>query len=143
MVYDRGVPRRRGKETLMNRLFTAVLAVALGATAVHAQAPAKAKADAAPVREFKSVNIEVKGNKIWTPGTFIVKKGDHVKITLINTASAIHAFAIDGYPVNVQVNFADKDNTKTVEFNADKAGIFRIYCSMHAGHVGGQLLVLE
>jgi nitrosocyanin len=124
----------------MNRLYTAVLAVALGGAAVYAQAPAK---DAAPVREFKSVNIEVKGNKIWTPSFFVVKKGDHVKITLINAASAIHAFAIEGYDVNVQVNFADKDNTKVVEFNADKAGIFRIYCSMHAGHVGGQLLVLE
>ena len=125
----------------MNRLLIAVLAVALGAIAVRAQAPAKAAA--APVREFTSVNIETKGNKIWTPGTFIVKKGDHVKITLINTATAIHAFAIDGYDVNVQVNFADKDNTKTVEFDATKAGIFRVYCSMHPGHVGGQLLVLE
>ena len=125
----------------MNRLLIAVLTVALGAIAVRAQ-PA-AKADAAPVREFKSVNIEVKGNKIWTPSTFIVKKGDHVKIKLVNLASAIHAFAIEGYDVNVQVNFADKDNTKVVEFNADKAGIFRVYCSMHAGHVGGQLVVLE
>jgi nitrosocyanin len=125
----------------MNRLLTVLLAAALGVVAVHAQ-PA-AKADAAPVREFKSINIEVKGNKIWTPSFFVVKKGDHVKITLVNTASAIHAFAIDGYPVNVQVNFADKDNTKVVEFDADKAGIFRIYCSMHPGHVGGQLLVLE
>ncbi|MFI5349022.1 MAG: cupredoxin domain-containing protein [Elusimicrobiota bacterium] len=125
----------------MNRLSIVLLAAALGAVAVHAQ-PA-AKADAAPVREFKSVNIEVKGNKIWTPSTFIVKKGDHVKITLINTASAIHAFAIDGYDVNVQVNFADKDNTKVVEFDANKPGIFRVYCSMHPGHVGGQLLVLE
>lgn len=127
----------------MKYLFTAVLAAALGAAAVHAQGDAPAKAGAAPVREFKSVNIEVKGNKIWTPSTFIVKKGDHVKITLINTASAVHAFAIDGYDVNVQVNFADKDNTKVVEFTADKAGIFRVYCSMHPGHVGGQLLVLE
>ena len=125
----------------MKRLLTVSLAVALGAALVRAQAPAKA--DAAPVREFKSVNVEVKGNKIWTPATFIVKKGDHVKITLVNTASAIHAFAIEGYDVNVQVNFDEKDNTKIVEFNADKAGIFRIYCSMHAGHVGGQLLVLE
>ncbi len=124
----------------MNRLFTAVLvlAAAFGAAAVFA-----ADAPAGPVREFTSVNIEVKGNKIWTPSTFIVKKGDHVKIKLINTASAIHAFAIEGYDVNVQVNFADKDNKKVVEFTADKAGIFRIYCSMHPGHVGGQLLVLE
>jgi nitrosocyanin len=121
----------------MNRLFTVILAAALGAVIVHAQ-PA-----AAPVREFKSVATEFKGNKIWTPATFVVKKGDHVKITLINTLSAIHAFAIEGYDVNVQVNFVDKDNTKVVEFNADKAGIFRIYCSMHAAHIGGQLVVLE
>jgi nitrosocyanin len=133
----------------MNRLFTVSLTLALGAALVRAQAPAPApapapaKADAAPVREFKSINIEVKGNKIWTPSTFVVKKGDKVKITLVNTASAIHAFAIEGYDVNVQVNFADGDNTKVVEFNADKAGIFRVYCSMHAGHVGGQLIVLE
>jgi nitrosocyanin len=125
----------------MNRLLTVALAAALGAAVVHAQAPAKA--DAAPVREFKSVNIEVKGTKIWTPSVFIVKKGDKVKITLTNLASAVHAFAIDGYDVNVQVNNAEKDNTKVVEFTADKAGLFRIYCSMHPGHVGGQLLVLE
>ena len=125
----------------MNRLLTAMLAVALGAAVVRAQAPVKA--DAAPVREFKSVNIQVKGEKIWTPSFFVVKKGDKVKITLVNLASGIHAFAIEGYPVNVQVDNAEKDNTKVVEFTADKAGIFRIYCSMHAGHVGGQLLVLE
>jgi nitrosocyanin len=141
MVYDSRVPRRSGRETLMNRLCIVLLAAALGAVAVHAQ-PA-AKAASAPVREFKSVNIEVKGNKIWTPATFIVKKGDHVKITLINTASAVHAFAIDGYDVNVQVNNAENDNTKVVEFDATKPGIFRIFCSMHPGHVGGQLLVLE
>lgn len=118
-----------------------VLALALSAAAVvRAEEAAK---PAAPVREFKSINIETKGNKLWVPSTFIVKKGDHVKITLVNTATGVHAFAIDGYPVNVQVNFAAKDNTKVVEFDADKAGIFRIYCSMHPGHVGGQLLVLE
>jgi len=123
-------------KTLMSVLFVASLAVA-------ARAAAPAKPAASPVREFKTVNIEVKGNKIWTPSFFVVKKGDKVKITLVNAASGLHAFAIEGYPVDVQVNNAEGDNTKTVEFTADKAGIFRIYCSMHAGHVGGQLLVLE
>ncbi len=123
----------------MKRLMTVSFVLALGAVLVRAEAPAAA----APVREFKTVNIEVKGEKIWTPSFFVVKKGDKVKITLVNAASAIHAFAIDGYPVNVQVNNAEKDHTKVVEFTADKAGIFRIYCSMHPGHVGGQLLVLE
>lgn len=123
-------------KNLLSVLFVAALAVA-------ARAAAPAKPASAPVREFKTVNIEVKGNKIWTPSFFVVKKGDKVKITLVNAASGLHAFAIEGYPVDVQVNNAEGDNMKTVEFTADKAGIFRIYCSMHAGHVGGQLLVLE
>jgi nitrosocyanin len=130
----------------MNRANLAALVVAVAAAVAYAQAPAAAPAAAAaaPVREFKSVNIEVKGNKIWTPSFFVVKKGDKVKITLINTApSGVHAFGIEGYGINVSVNNAENDNTKVVEFTADKAGIFRIYCPIHAGHVGGQFLVLE
>lgn len=120
-----------------------VAAIVRAQTPAPAAAPAKAEA-AGPVREFKSVNIEVKGNKIWTPSFFVVKKGDKVKITLINTApSGVHAFGIEGYGINVSVNNADNDNTKVVEFTADKAGIFRIFCPIHPGHVGGQLLVLE
>ena len=125
----------------MKKLLTVVFAAAFGAALVRAQAPAKPAA--APAREFKSVNIEVKGNKIWTPSFFVVKKGDKVKITLINTASAVHAFAIDGYPVDVQVNNAEGDNSKVVEFTADKAGLFKTYCQLHPAHVTGQLLVLE
>ena len=124
----------------MKRFAFAVVAAALAASSYAAEA---AKSGA-PVRELKSVNIEVKGTKIWTPSFFAVKKGDKVKITLINLAeSGVHAFSIEGYDVNASVNNKEGDNSKTVEFVADKAGIFRIYCSMHAGHVGGQLLVLE
>ena len=125
----------------MNRFAAAALAVVLAVPVVLA---ADAAAPAAPVREFKVVNIEVKGTKISTPATLIVKKGDHVKITLVNLAeSGVHAFAIDGYGINAAVNNKEGDNTKVVEFTADKAGLFRIFCSMHPGHVGGQLLVLE
>src|SRR5262245_31059587 len=103
----------------------AVLAVspAVAADAHDAHAGHAAAATAAPAagkvdREFKSVNIEVKGNKIWTPSTFIVKKGERVRITLINTApSGVHAFAIDGYAgTEAQVNNQEGDNSKTVEF---------------------------
>ena len=125
---------------------TVLASLVLAASAVHA---AETKAPAAPaaaaVREFKSVNIEIAGNKLWTPSVFIVKKGDKVKITLINTApSGVHAFSIEGIPgTEAVVNNKEGDNTKVVEFTANKAGIFRIYCPMHAPHVGGQLLVLE
>ena len=131
MVYD-GVMRK-----IIAASF--VVAVALAAYAVETKAPA------AGVREFKSVNIEVKGNKIWTPSFFVVKKGDKVKITLINTAqSGVHAFAIEGIPgTEASVDNKEGANMKVIEFTADKPGIYRIYCPIHPGHVGGQLLVLE
>ena len=131
MVYD---------ETMKN-----ILIAALALTAVVAAYAVETKAPSAPVREFKSVNIEVRGNKIWTPSFFAVKKGDKVKITLINTApSGVHAFAIEGIPGSeASVDNKEGANSKVVEFTADKAGIFRIFCPIHPAHVGGQLLVLE
>lgn len=125
----------------MRNLLLAAFAVA-AAVAAYA---VETKAPSAPLREFKSVNIEVKGNKIWTPAVFIVKKGDRVKITLVNTApSGVHAFSIEGYPDSAaSVDNKEGANTKVVEFTADKAGIFRVFCPIHAPHVGGQLLVLE
>ncbi|MBI2787605.1 MAG: cupredoxin domain-containing protein [Elusimicrobia bacterium] len=125
----------------MRNLLLASFAVA-AAVAAYA---VETKAPSAPLREFKSVNIEVKGNKIWTPGVFIVKKGDRVKITLVNTApSGVHAFAIEGIPGSeASVDNKEGANTKVVEFTADKAGIFRVFCPLHIPHVGGQLLVLE
>lgn len=131
MVYDQGM-----KNIMIGTL---ALAAAVAAYAVETAAPST------PVREFKSVNIEVRGNKIWTPSFFVVKRGDKVKLTLINTApSGVHAFAIEGIAgTEVSIDNKEGANSKVVEFTADKAGIFRIYCPIHAGHVGGQLLVLE
>jgi plastocyanin len=132
----------------MKKLLAAVAVLGLGAAYVLAQESKTgeaAKPAAENVREFKSVNIEVKGQKIWVPSTFIVKKGDKVKITLVNTApSGVHAFEIEGIPgTKVAVENKEGANSKTVEFTADKAGLFRVFCPMHAPHVGGQLLVLE
>ncbi len=102
------------------------------------------QAAGAATREIKIVNIEFRGTKIWVPATIIAKKGERVKLTLINNApSGVHGFAIDEFSVKVAVNNAEKDNQKVVEFTANKAGLFRSYCHMHPAHLGGQLLVLE
>jgi len=126
---------------VMRNILLAVFAVA-AAVAAYA---VETKTPAAPVREFKSVNIEVKGNKIWTPAVFIVKTGEKVKITLVNTApSGVHAFAIEGHPGSeASVDNKKGADTKVVEFTAGKPGIYRVFCPIHIPHVGGQLLVLE
>jgi len=52
-----------------------------------------------------------------------------------------HGFKIGGgYNVEAVVT---RGEPKTVEFVADKAGVFPITCQLHPAHVGGQLIVLD
>jgi nitrosocyanin len=91
---------------------------------------------------FTVVNIEYEGSKVWTPGTLVVKKGTHVKINLVNKVPSDpsqHGFAIPAYSV---AEIVDRGQPKTVEFTADKDGIFPIICQLHPAHVGGELVVL-
>ena len=89
------------------------------------------------------VNIEYEGSKIWVPGTIVVKKGTKVTLKLINNVKAEpnqHGFAIPGYNVAAIVN---RGEPQTVEFTADKAGVFPFICQLHPAHVGGELVVFE
>jgi nitrosocyanin len=122
------------------RTLTALLAGCLGfvvlAGTAHAQAPAGAVTQT-------MVNVEYEGTKIWLPGTLVVKKGTKVTLKLINNVPADpkeHGFAIPAYNIAETVV---RGEPKTVEFTADKAGIFPIICHLHPAHVGGQLVVLE
>ena len=95
------------------------------------------------VREVTLVNIEFEGSKIWVPGAVVVEKGDTVKIKAINNVKsepAIHGLAIDAYAIQTVVNVGKPES---IEFKADKAGIFSISCHLHPAHVGTQLVVLE
>ncbi len=94
-------------------------------------------------KEFTIVGIEYQGSKLWVPGTMIVKVGTQVKIKLINNLKSdpnTHGFAIDEYGIKVVVA---RGEPQTVEFKADKEGLFNVYCHQHPAHIGGQLLVIK
>jgi len=94
-------------------------------------------------RELTLVNIKYEGSNIWVPGPLVVKKGDRVRIRAINNVKddpAEHGLAIDEFGVKLVVN---RGKPETVEFVADKAGIFRVWCHLHLPHVTTQLIVLE
>jgi len=94
----------------------------------------------AETREFTVVNIETpQAVKIWEPPTLIVKKGDVIKIKLINKSEQEHGYRIADFKVE---KIVQGGQAETVEFTADKAGIFVIDCQLHPAHVQGQLLVL-
>jgi nitrosocyanin len=89
------------------------------------------------------VNVEYEGTKIWVPSTLAVKKGTKVTLKLINNVPSDpnqHGYAIPDYKIAEIVN---RGEPKTVEFTADKAGVFPIICQLHPAHVAGQLLVVE
>ena len=95
------------------------------------------------VREVTLVNIEFEGSKIWVTGPVVVERGDTVKIKVINNVKsepAIHGLAIAAYGIEVVVNAGKPES---IEFKADRAGIFPISCHLHPTHVGTQLVVLE
>lgn len=94
-------------------------------------------------REFTLVNIKYEGSNVWVPGPLVVKKGDRVRIRAINNVKddpAEHGLAIDEFGIKLVVN---RGKPETVEFVADKAGIFRVWCHLHLPHVATQLVVLE
>jgi nitrosocyanin len=93
--------------------------------------------------EFTMVNIEYEGTKVFVPSVLVVHKGDTVKIKVINNIKSEppnHGFAIPDFKIEEVVN---RGETKTVEFTADKAGVFDIKCQLHPAHVHGQLIVLQ
>jgi nitrosocyanin len=96
--------------------------------------------DAESTREITVVNIETpQGVKIWEPPSLVVNKGDKVKVKLINMLDLEHGYRIADYKIEKVV---PGQKTETIEFTADKAGIFVIDCQLHPAHVPGQLLVL-
>jgi nitrosocyanin len=119
------------------------LVALLGALLTFALLAVPAPADPPPAVTQTVVNVEYEGTKIWLPGTIVVKKGSKVTLKLINNVPSDpkeHGFAIPAYNIAETVT---RGEPKTVEFTADKPGIFPIICHLHPAHVGGQLVVLE
>jgi heme/copper-type cytochrome/quinol oxidase subunit 2 len=65
----------------------------------------------------------------YMPEAIQVHPGDHVTIDLVST-DVVHGLYIDGYDLNVT---ADPGQTQSLSFVADRAGTFRIRCSVTCG----------
>ena len=98
---------------------------------------------AAETRNVTLVNIKYEGSNIWVPAPLVVKKGDTVKLRAINNVKddpAEHGLAIPAFNVKLVDN---RGKPETVEFTADKAGVFLLGCHLHPAHVPTQFVVLE
>ena len=128
---------------MRERFVTCLIAMLALATAVGITVGFRAFAQAQSVKQLTLVNLEFEGTKMWGPGAVVVQKGDTVQLKAINNVKSephVHGLAIDAYGIKKEVNVGKPE---TVEFTADKAGIFPIYCHLHPAHVGTELVVLE
>ena len=117
--------------------------VTLSAALVMLASAMPARAQAPATHTQTMVNVEYEGSKIWLPGTLVVMKGTKVTLKLINNVPSDpkeHGFAIPAYNIAETVV---RGEPKTIEFTADKPGIFPITCHLHPAHIGGELVVLE
>lgn len=84
----------------------------------------------------------VKGkNFSFDPAEIRVQRGDKVKIVFQNE-SGYHDWVLEGY--NVRTKQMTGPATETIEFTADKTGIFEYYCSVgthRANGMKGNLIV--
>lgn len=65
----------------------------------------------------------------FDPGTIVVKQGDKVKIKITST-DVKHSFMLKDYNINVQL---EPNQTQTIEFTADKSGVFQFRCAVPCG----------
>ncbi|HEV8537340.1 MAG TPA: Sec-dependent nitrous-oxide reductase [Bacteroidota bacterium] len=86
--------------------------------------------DAKVARNGKNVEVHMMAQRSnFEPNTVEVNKGDHVTIYLTNieqTTDELHGFGLNEYNINVVV---DPGETKTIDFVADKAGVYPFYCT--------------
>jgi nitrosocyanin len=100
--------------------------------------PHSAAGAAMKVKEVTFLNVELEGSKIWLPGILVLRRGDEVKVKLINKHKDPHGFAVDELKVQAVVDGAA---TKDVTLRASRTGTFRLYCHLHPAHIGGQIIV--
>ena len=99
------------------------------------------------VKSFDDTGVKRNGNKVtvrimsvaptFTPGEFVLKKGDEVTIILTNhdkVEDLHHGFAVEGHDINFIVG---PQETKSVTFTVDRPGVFWYYCThfCHALHL--------
>ena len=93
----------------------------------------------APGRLKEHFHLSMSGNELtvkmvavrssFEPNKVEVQQGDKVTIYLTNieqTTDELHGFGLNEHNINVVV---DPGETKTIEFVADKTGVFPYYCT--------------
>ena len=76
---------------------------------------------------FRQVIVEGKEFS-FSPSSLYVSKGERIRLTFKNVGNSLHDFVIDELGVSTKKISAGESTT--IDFVADKEGIFKFYCSI-------------
>lgn len=86
--------------------------------------PAASAVPSGPVKEIKVSAKEF----AYTPSTITVKKGENVKLTLINDGTTAHNLTIGD--LTLATKTVGPGESDSITFTADTAGTFTFFCSV-------------
>ncbi len=100
-------------------------------TQVQIETPSQTSTQPKPVVYESKVREFVITAKNWSfsPDTIVVNQGDKVKIKITSTDIA-HSFLLKDYNLNIKL---EPNQTQTIEFIADKFGVFPFRCGVPCG----------
>ncbi len=75
----------------------------------------------------------------FSPSVIVVNQGDKINIKMLGINGALHHVSIENYVEPFDIN---RGHLEEIFFVADKAGTFRIACSIHQPAMEGYLMVL-
>lgn len=88
--------------------------------------------ESTPISGAITKEVTIESNEFsFSPSQITVEQGQNLKITFVNKGNFSHNFAIPDY--GIKTNTIAGTETDTIEFVADKAGTFRIICTV-TGH---------
>jgi nitrosocyanin len=113
--------------------------VALAALAVAAATALVGCGDDGATERLSVEDGPVDGANVITPAKLTAHEGNTIQIKITNTANdKAHGFSIDEFGIKETI---DQGKTTTVEFEADKAGTFKVFCQLHPTHKPAELVI--
>lgn len=72
----------------------------------------------------------------WEPGTIVVHQGDRVILEIVNPRKNVHSFILPDFGVDTG-RLEPRGGSATIEFVADKSGVFQYLCGTPHDHALG------
>lgn len=76
----------------------------------------------------------------FTPGTIVVNEGDSVTLEVLGVNGVEHPIVIEEYGISTVLK---RGEVQRLNFVADKPGVFKIICTIHAPSMQADLVVLQ